>query len=978
MEVDTTQLYNLLVASQNSNQVKQAEQEIDQLQKLPGFFTSLFSIISHEEAEPSIKLAAAILLKNNIDKNWETMEREQEKQMIRQHFMNTFVTATNHVQAQLALCLYCMVAVDFPEKWNTLLDEIMGQLKSNEPVRIRASLLALYQIAKRYEAKRVELREPLNHIVEQIFPLLLQLGEYLLQQNDEQSAEIQKLVCKIFWASTQTVFPPFLKNSQEIFDKWMMLLKRIVQTEVPPFPSDTDPDDIAKSSFWKSKKWVAHIVQRFMRRFVSLVYRKSDSSPNPLAQHFIDHIAVPFFDSFLHLLLQSSSKQQMVPDNIRALAIEFIDVCCVSNIATFSRVKENEDTLIQNIIFPELCFNDKDQELWEEDQQEFIRRQDYMLDIIYDPRMAAQSALKSLANSGLVQRTATFIIDVFQSYQQHQQQGDPSLVRSKEGAMYAMGSVAKNLAKITDQTSLESVIKTHVYPELHNAEYGFIRARALWTLKRFCRFELQDEKAFFAAIETTVNLLRDPDFPVRVQAGLTVSKIVELGKARDELRPMLGNLLDGYFDLISEMENSSLVECVSTLVHSFPEEVAPMAVQLCAKLVDTFMRVSGVAEESEVSVDETNEESAMAAISCLAAINTLLQSVSENKSIFLELEPILLPLAQTCLENALLDFMEDICMMMSFITFCGEHISNNMWQMFPLLYSCYMGCGHDYLADMLPIFDNLITRDTTTFLKEPTYLQMVLSMANKSIGNTDISEYDLKPILQLVSVVIQHCKGHIDDTVPNLLELVVKRLSSGVEKEKIKVLLFNVISDGLYYNAQLTLHVLQSLNCVQDVFTLWFNSLSLYKSTYDKKVAVLGFSSLFQLSTDQMPPTVRDGLSHIISATVSLLLEIDQDKKSQPEENEENYEDYISFEDDDSDNEDPEALMALLQKHSFDPEEDLEEEDDYESIIHEIDENRYFAEACNEFANRENALFQEIAGNINSDLQEPLQQLLQQ
>lgn len=967
MQVDKSSVYNILLASQDPHQVKQAEAELKRVESLPGFFTSVFQVATHGDVEPSIQLAAAILLKNQTNQRWEEGLNEQEKQDIRQNFMEPFVGSTGPVQSQLCLCLYHIAMLDFPERWDNLLPEIMNNLTSNEPTRIRASLLAIRQLAKRYETKSAENRGPLNEIVSQVFPLLAQLVEHLLEHQDEQSAELQKLVCKIFWSSTQTIIPPFFNESRENFDRWMHLLNCILQTEPPQSLSNMDHEDAAKSPFWKAKKWVGHIVQRFLHRFVSLVSKKSQKSPNPLAQHFIEQNASPFLTSFLKLM-----HNHQVPGKVRALAIEYIDTCVLPSFPAFSVIKENELHIIQNVIFCELCFNDEDQQLWEEDQQEFVRRQDGYMDLIYDPRMAAQSCLKSMASHVSVQRIAEFIIGVFNSYRE---QHDKPNFRAKEGALFAMGCIAQSLAKSTDIASLESVIKAHVYSDL-NSPVGFIRARALWTFRKYCRYGLQDEQAFLESLGTVVQLMRDKEFPVRVQAGLTVSKIVSLDKASDVLRPILGDLLDNYFDLISEMDNSSLVECISTLVKSYQEEVAPIAVQLCAKLVDTFMRVSGVSDETDIAVDETGEDSVFAALSCLSAINTLLESVYDNKAIYAELEGVLLPLTVTCLENGYLDFMEDICTMLAFLTFGIEHITPNMWRLFPILYSLYMGFGFDYLADMLPIFDNLISRDTETFLSEPTYIEMLVRMAQKSVGDEKVSEYDLKPVLQLISVVVQHCKGRIDGSIPSFLELVVTRLGAGVEKPKVTILLLNVVADCLYYNPLLTLNVLQSLNCTQDVFSLWFNVLRNYNSTYDKKVAALGLSSIFYLQSKDMPDSVRGGLHYILPAVVSLLLEIHNAKIEQANKPEQDEEGLVVAEDRDSDDEDPEMLMALLRQHAYDPEEELEEDDDYESIIDNVDENKYFVEAFQDLASRESTLSQEIASSMTEELQGALHELL--
>lgn len=51
-------------------QRKQAEQQLQQGESQPGFLLILLQLVGQETAPNEIRLAAAVLLKNNIRKNW--------------------------------------------------------------------------------------------------------------------------------------------------------------------------------------------------------------------------------------------------------------------------------------------------------------------------------------------------------------------------------------------------------------------------------------------------------------------------------------------------------------------------------------------------------------------------------------------------------------------------------------------------------------------------------------------------------------------------------------------------------------------------------------------------------------------------------------------------------------------------------------------------------------------------------------------
>lgn len=87
-----------------------------------------------------------------------------------------------------------------------------------------------------------------------------------------------------------------------------------------------------------------------------------------------------------------------------------------------------------------------------------------------------------------------------------------------------------------------------------------------------------------------------------------------------------------------------------------------------------------------------------------------------------------------------------------------------------------------------------------------------------------------------------------------------------------------VIADALYYNAVLTLSILQKLGVASEMFNLWFNMLQEVKRSglrtnfrreHDKKVCCLGLTSLLALPAGQLP---GDALGQVFRGTLDLLV----------------------------------------------------------------------------------------------------------
>nr|GEX85685.1 importin beta-like SAD2 [Tanacetum cinerariifolium] len=104
----------------------------------------------------------------------------------------------------------------------------------------------------------------------------------------------------------------------------------------------------------------------------------------------------------------------------------------------------------------------------------------------------------------------------------------------------------------------------------------------------------------------------DPELPVRVDSVFTLRSFVEAYKDLCEIRPILPQLLDEFFNLMNEVENEDLVFTLETIVDKFGEEMAPYAAGLCQNL-------------KCINTAESDDPGALAVVGCLRAISTILK-----------------------------------------------------------------------------------------------------------------------------------------------------------------------------------------------------------------------------------------------------------------------------------------------------------------------------------------------------------------
>ena len=90
----------------------------------------------------------------------------------------------------------------------------------------------------------------------------------------------------------------------------------------------------------------------------------------------------PQFVTVIFNLLSTRVNGGYLPRRITQYSLKFIEYSAEKSL-TYKVLKPNLETLLCRIVFPVLCFNDEDQELWDDDPSEYIRRAtDYMQDFV--------------------------------------------------------------------------------------------------------------------------------------------------------------------------------------------------------------------------------------------------------------------------------------------------------------------------------------------------------------------------------------------------------------------------------------------------------------------------------------------------------------------------------------------------------------------------------------------------------------------
>ncbi|GJN21056.1 hypothetical protein PR202_gb08502 [Eleusine coracana subsp. coracana] len=663
-----------------------------------------------------------------------------------------------------------------------------------------------------------------------------------------------------------------------VFNAWMVLFINLLERPVPVEGQPIDPEIRKSWGWWKVKKWTIHILNRLYTRFGDLKLQKPESKA--FAQMFQKNYAGKILACHMQLL-NAIRTGDYLPDRVINLVLQYLTNSVTKN-SMYQLMQPQIDIIVFEIIFPLMCFNDNDQKLWEEDPHEYVRK-GYVaysfadiIEDLYSPRTAAMDFVSELVRKrgkGNLQKFIHFIVDVFRRYDESSADHKP--YRQKDGALLAIGTLCDKL-KQTDpyKLELERMLVQHVFPEF-NSPVGHLRAKAAWVAGQYAHINFSDPDNFRKAMHCIVSGMRDPDLPVRVDSVFALRSFVEACKDLNEIRPILPQLLDEFFKLMNEVENEDLVFTLETIVDKFGEEMAPYALGLCQNLAAAFWRCMASSEAE----DEADDSGALAAVGCLRAISTILESISSLPHLFIQIEPTLLPIMRRMLTSDGQDVYEEVLEIVSYMTFFSPTISSDMWSLWPLMMEALNDWAIDFFENILVPLDNYISRGTDHFLqcKDPDYQQSLWNALSSIMRDGNMEDSDIEPAPKLIEVVFQNCKGNVDRWVEPYIMLAIERLQR-TEKPYLKCLLVQVIANAFYYSPFLTLETLNKHRVATEIFSHWFAMLQQvkksgaranFKREHDKKVCCLGLTSLIRLPADQIP---ADALDRIFKATLELLV----------------------------------------------------------------------------------------------------------
>jgi hypothetical protein len=147
-----------------------------------------------------------VYFKNRITKGWAPNEDhtfatpipEDEKPACRNRIIPLLAIAPPQVRSQLIPTVQKILTHDFPAKWPEFLDITIQLLQTNDANSVFAGVQCLLTICRVYRFKAAESRGDFDKVVGVTFPLLLNIGNGLLNETSIEAGEMLRALLKTY------------------------------------------------------------------------------------------------------------------------------------------------------------------------------------------------------------------------------------------------------------------------------------------------------------------------------------------------------------------------------------------------------------------------------------------------------------------------------------------------------------------------------------------------------------------------------------------------------------------------------------------------------------------------------------------------------------------------------------------------------------------------------------------------------------
>ncbi|CAL9170699.1 unnamed protein product, partial [Musa hybrid cultivar] len=464
----------------------------------PGFALALLQLVAAPAVDDQIRLAAAVHFKNHLRSHWApstAVAAEEapssapspppipapEKEQIKSLLVSLMLAAPPRVQPQLSESLAVVSAHDFPQSWPSLLPELVASLRNaaaandyravNGLLGAAASLFAKFRISFDNNALRLDLKYCLDGFAAPLLEVFLKTSRFIAAnvagppETLRPLFESQRLCCEIFHSLNSIELPEFF---EEHMREWMTEFLAYLGTAYSPAVESEGTLDSLRAS-------VCENLQLYMEKN---------------EEEFKDYLN-DFASTVWKLLMTPGASPSR--DQLTVTAIKFLTTVSTSVHHSLFSSPEVLQRICSSIVFPNIRLRDEDEELFEINYIEYIRRDIEGSDIDTRRRIACE-LLKGIALNYKEQVTALVSLQIQEMLKVYAANPGENW-KEKDSAIYLVVALSPKAGSSSGYlVDVESFFTSVIVPELQEQDVNAAPMLKAGALKFFTVFRDQIPK----------------------------------------------------------------------------------------------------------------------------------------------------------------------------------------------------------------------------------------------------------------------------------------------------------------------------------------------------------------------------------------------------------------------------------------------------------------------------------------------------
>ncbi|XP_018563409.1 exportin-2 [Anoplophora glabripennis] len=562
----------------------------------------LLNLVHKPEVDMTIRVAGAVAFKNYIKRNWPVEEdqpdriHKSDRDAIKNLIVTLMLTSPESIQKQLSDAISIIGKTDFPLKWPELITQMVEKFSTGDFNVINGVLRTAHSLFKkyRYEFKSNELWTEIKYVLEKLAQPLTDLLSATMNLAETHANDVNALkviygslvlICKVFYSLNFQDLPEFFEDNMQV---WMTNFHTMLTADVKSL-QNTDSEEAGIMEQLKSQ----------VCDNIALYAQKYDEEFRPYLPQFVTDV--------WSLLIATGLEPKY--DLLVSNALQFLSSVAERN--HYRSLFEDNTVLsgiCEKVIIPNMEFRVSDEELFEDNPEEYTRRDIEGSDV--DTRRRAACDLVNTLSQNFEAR----IMEIFGQYLQvmlGKYTEDPkNHWRSKDAALYLVtslvsrGSTQKHGVTQTSQlVDITQFCRQQILPEMERPDVNELPVLKADAIKYVMTFRtVLPSELVVATMPQLIRHLSSESAVVHTYAACALEKILIMKDSNNQLivsgaqlQPIAGDLLSNLFAVLERPvseENEYVMKAMMRTFCTLQERVIPFLSAALPKLTQKLQAVA--------------------------------------------------------------------------------------------------------------------------------------------------------------------------------------------------------------------------------------------------------------------------------------------------------------------------------------------------------------------------------------------------